>query len=74
MTPTERPLLSAGEAGRLIWPDLTERVVQRRVYRWCAEHVIPEAVILRAGRSLYFRRVAFLAWLEHGAGNGADDR
>lgn len=68
---TERPLLTAAEAARLVWPALPERVGARRVYRWAACRVIPETSILRAGRALYIRRASFIAWLDGRKVNGA---
>jgi hypothetical protein len=66
----ERPLIGMTEAARLAFPDLPERPAARRLYRWAAERVIPETVVLRAGRALYLRRAAFIVWLEHGRANG----
>lgn len=63
MSSSERPLLTAAEAAQFLWPDLPQRVAARRVYRWAFEHIIPEVAVLRAGRALYLRRAAFLAWL-----------
>lgn len=59
----DRPLLTAREAAQIIFPGLPARVGQRRVYRWATERIIPDTILLRAGRALYLRRAAFETWL-----------
>ncbi len=59
-TPTmeiERPLLSAVEAAHLL------NVTPRQVYEWTVRRVIPDWVVVRVGRRVYYRRLALLAWL-----------
>jgi hypothetical protein len=52
---------------RMLWrvADAAEAagVTARTMYRFLAEGVVPPTVVVRAGRSIYVRRVAFLAWL-----------
>jgi len=53
----ERPLLSAIEAAQLL------NLTLRQVYEWTVRRVIPESVVLRVGRRVYYRRPALLVWL-----------
>ena len=44
--------------------ELTHGCASARVlYGWIASGVIPEAVVVRAGRAIYLRRALFEAWL-----------
>jgi hypothetical protein len=63
VTPSDRPLLTAIEAARIVWPELPTRPGQRRIYRWAIERIIPEGILLRAGRSVLIRRDPFMRWL-----------
>ncbi len=57
MAQDDRPLLRATEVAQLLG------VSGRVVYEWAAAGVIPSEVIVRAGRALYFKRLALERWL-----------
>jgi len=55
----ERPLMKAAEVGQLA------HLTPRQVYQWTVRRIIPDSVVLRVGRRVYFRRAALMAWLHH---------
>ncbi len=54
---SQRPLLNASELAGLLNLSL------RQVYEWTVRRVIPDSVVLRVGRRVYYRRIALLIWL-----------
>ncbi len=55
----ERPLMRAAEVAQLAY------LTPRQVYEWTARRIIPDSVVLRVGRRVYYRRAALVAWLRH---------
>ena len=58
--------VSAPSAGPLLRvPDVAALldVHPRSVYRWLDAGVFPEALLIRIGRSVYFRKPALEAWI-----------
>jgi predicted DNA-binding transcriptional regulator AlpA len=53
----ERPLLQAAEVAHLL------HLTTRQVYEWTERRIIPDSVVLRVGRRVYYRRVALTEWL-----------
>ena len=56
-TEGQRQLLHAAEVAKML--DLS----QRQIYEWTVRRVIPDSVVLRVGRRVYYRRTALLIWL-----------
>ncbi len=53
----QRPLLSAVETAHLL------NLTPRQVYEWTVRRIIPDWVVVRVGRRVYYRRIALLIWL-----------
>ena len=52
-------LLRISAAAPLAGPGISTRTL----YSWVEKGIVPEDVVLRAGRAIYIRRDPFLAWL-----------